>query len=181
MRHSKLRIWRCHSSGLAHCCGTGLIPWPRNFHMWWALPKKKKKQQVFLKPIKDSAILALGARISFPPSGFLRGWRRRGIKWEVPGYYEGCHWPSQEVCQQSAPFPFELPLARELPRPRACEVSWTQPPADELIWDIKDNLGHLCRTFPELPLGQAERPLMRLHQQFNFLCLTTLLFSLPYR
>ena len=40
---SRLRIQPCHCSGSGPCCGHGLNPWPRNFHMLQVQPKKKKK------------------------------------------------------------------------------------------------------------------------------------------
>ena len=35
--HSRLRIWCCH------CCSTGLIPVPGNFHLLWVWPRKREK------------------------------------------------------------------------------------------------------------------------------------------
>ena len=36
---SGLKTW-CHCSGFGCCCGTGFNPWPRNFYMLRAWPKK---------------------------------------------------------------------------------------------------------------------------------------------
>ena len=37
---SKLRIRCCHWRGSGHCCGADFDPWPENFHLLWAQPKK---------------------------------------------------------------------------------------------------------------------------------------------
>ena len=36
-----LRIWRCHCSGVGHCCGTGLIPGLGTSTCLWVWGKKK--------------------------------------------------------------------------------------------------------------------------------------------
>ena len=42
-----LRIWRCHCSGLGHCCGTGLIPgWGTSTCQGYAQKRRKKRQNV---------------------------------------------------------------------------------------------------------------------------------------
>ena len=40
---SELRIWHCHCSGSGHCCASGSIPGPGNFHMQWGAAKTFKK------------------------------------------------------------------------------------------------------------------------------------------
>ena len=40
---SGLGIQCCHCSGSGYCSSIGLIPGPRNLHMLWVWPKKKKK------------------------------------------------------------------------------------------------------------------------------------------
>ena len=42
--HGRLRIWHCHCSVPDGCCG--FYPWPRNFHMLQAWPKRKKEKEL---------------------------------------------------------------------------------------------------------------------------------------
>lgn len=40
-----IRISHCHCCGLGHCCGTSSHPWPGNFRMPWAWPKKRRERK----------------------------------------------------------------------------------------------------------------------------------------